>query len=194
VITLHGFERRLSAAGTASLAVLFAIFCALAYWQTFRTDLADDDRNPRVLSAFYDPGRGSILDRDGNTLAETARDGSRQYYDASTAHLVGYLDPRYGSQGIELAFNEVLSGTAPSGWEGAFRAEFDRSRPVGNDVVLTIDPAVQAAAVLKHGAARSWRSTLVPAKSWRWSVSRRMTRERWQPAERTSLATLSRHF
>jgi len=152
VITLHGFERRLSAAGTASLAVLFAIFCALAYWQTFRTDLADDDRNPRVLSAFYDPGRGSILDRDGNTLAETARDGSRQYYDASTAHLVGYLDPRYGSQGIELAFNEVLSGTAPSGWEGAFRAEFDRSRPVGNDVVLTIDPGVQAAAAGALGA------------------------------------------
>lgn len=152
VIALNGFARRLSAIGTASLAVLLAFFCALAYWQVFRTDLAGDDRNPRVLSAFYDPGRGSILDRDGNILAETLGDGTRHYYDASTAHLVGYLDPRFGSQGVELAFHSVLSGAVPSGWAGALSAEFDRSRPKGSDVVLTIDSDVQAAAAIALGA------------------------------------------
>ena len=130
--------------------VLF--FGALAYWQTFRGDLADDDRNPRVLSAYRDPARGRILDRDGNVLAESLADGNRYYYDASTAHLLGYLDPRYGSQGVELAFNEVLSGAAPAGWESAVRAEFDRESRTGNDVVLTIDPAVQAVAAAALGA------------------------------------------
>ena len=129
--------------------VLF--FGALAYWQTFRGDLADDDRNPRVLSAYRDPARGRILDRDGNILAESLADGNRYYYDASSAHLLGYLDPRYGSQGVELAFNEVLSGAAPAGFESAIRAEFDRESRTGNDVVLTIDPAIQAASAAALG-------------------------------------------
>lgn len=147
-----GFERRLNATGSAALLIGLVFFGALAYWQAFRVDLADDDRNPRVLSAFYDPNRGRILDRDGNVLAESLPSGDRHYTDASTAHLVGYLDPRYGSQGIELAFNEVLSGAAPSGWAGAIRAEFDRGRREGNDVMLTIDPAVQQAAATALGS------------------------------------------
>ncbi|MGB4863208.1 MAG: penicillin-binding transpeptidase domain-containing protein [Tepidiformaceae bacterium] len=152
MLTSGGFERRLSATGLTALGVMLVFFGGLAYWQVFRTDLANEDRNPRVLSAFYDPSRGSILDRDGNVLVETLGDGTRYYHDASVAQLVGYLDPRYGSQGIELAFNDVLSGTAPSGWDGAIRAEFDRERPAGNDVVLTIDPAVQAAAAAALGS------------------------------------------
>ena len=141
-----GFDRRIAATGSVSVLVLLVFFGALAYWQTLRVDLADDDRNPRVLSAYHDPLRGRILDRAGNVLAESLADGTRYYYDASTAHILGYLDPRYGSQGVELAFNEVLSGAAPGGWESALTAEFDRDRREGNDVVLTIDPTVQAAA------------------------------------------------
>ncbi len=147
-----GFERRLNATGTTALLIGLVFFGALAYWQAFRVDLATADRNPRVLSAFYDPHRGRILDRDGNVLAESLGDGTRHYTDASTAHLVGYLDPRYGSQGIELAFNEVLSGAAPSGWEAAVRAEFDRGHRSGNDVVLTIDPRIQQAAAAALGS------------------------------------------
>lgn len=147
-----GFERRLNATGTTALLIGLVFFGALAYWQVFRVDLATADRNPRVLSAFYDPHRGRILDRDGNVLAESLGDGTRHYTDASTAHLVGYLDPRYGSQGIELAFNEVLSGAAPSGWAAAVRAEFDRGRRSGNDVVLTIDPRIQQAAAAALGS------------------------------------------
>lgn len=146
------FERRLASAGSFSLLVFFVFFAMLAYWQAFRTDLADHDRNPRVLAAFYDPGRGSILDRDGNVLAQSLADGTRYYTDASVAHAVGYLDPRYGSQGVELAFNQDLTGQRPSGWTGAFQAEFDRGRLEGNDVRLTIDPAVQAAAASALGA------------------------------------------
>ena len=152
MLNTGSFERRLNATGTTALVVGLVFFGALAYWQAFRVDLASEDRNPRVLSAFYDSNRGRILDRDGNVLAESLPSGVRHYTDASTAHLVGYLDPRYGSQGIELAFNEVLSGTAPSGWAGAIRAEFDRRRREGNDVVLTIDPRVQQAAASALGA------------------------------------------
>lgn len=146
-----GFERRLSATGTMSLLVALLFFGALTYWQAFRVDLADDEHNPRVLSTFYDPERGRILDREGNVLAQSLPDGTRHYNDASVAHLLGYLDARYGSQGAELVFNEQLAGTAPSGWAGAVRAEFDRERRTGNDIVLTVDPQVQAAAAAALG-------------------------------------------
>ena len=145
------FESRLWSAGTVSLCLLAIFAVTLAYWTAFRTDLADDEGNPRVLAAFHDPARGRILDREGNVLAESLPDGTRYYNDASVAHLVGYLDPRYGSQGVELEFNEVLSGTSPSGWEGAINAEFKRTAKTGEDVVLTIDPKVQAAAAAALG-------------------------------------------
>lgn len=148
------FERRLAGTGTAGIAVALVFFAALAYWQVFRTDLADDDRNPRVLAEFYNPVRGRILDREGNVLSESLPSGIRYYRDASTAHILGYLDPRYGSQGVELAFNEQLAGTAPGGWEGAIQAEFDRGRRRGSDVVLTIDPKIQAAATAALGSRR----------------------------------------
>lgn len=138
--------------GSFAIAAGLVFFVVLAYWQVVRTDLADEEWNPRVLSEYYDPLRGRILDRDGNVLAESFSGGVRYYSDASVAHAVGYLDPRYGSQGVELAYNEVLAGREGTGWLGAFRAEFDRERRRGNDVMLTIDSGVQAAAVQALGA------------------------------------------
>jgi peptidoglycan glycosyltransferase len=132
--------------------VFLGFFAMLAYWQAFRTGLANDDRNPRVLSAFHDPGRGRILDREGNVLAESLSDGTRYYHDASVAHAVGYLDPRYGSQGVELVFNQELTGTRPGGWAAAVSAEFKRAAVQGSDIRLTIDPVVQAAAARALGA------------------------------------------
>jgi peptidoglycan glycosyltransferase len=148
------FERRIASVGTAGLAAVLLFFATLAYWQVFRTDLEDDDRNPRVLREFSNPDRGRILDRDGNVLALSNADGSRRYTDASVAHLVGYIDPRYGSQGAELVFNGTLSGKAPSGWQGALDREFGRGGPAGRDVRLTIDGKVQAAAAHALGARR----------------------------------------
>jgi peptidoglycan glycosyltransferase len=146
VLTPAEFERRLGV--ITALAGLFglAVIAALLWWQVLDTGLASQDRNPRTLSRFYDPGRGRILDRDGNVLVETLSGGRRYLYDASLAHVVGYLDPRYGSQGIELAYDAVLAGRSGSGWLDALRYELLREPVPGDDVRLTIDPAVQAAA------------------------------------------------
>ena len=152
MLNTGAFERRLAATGSFGLIAAFAFLAMLAYWQVWRTDLADEEWNPRVLSEYYDPLRGRILDREGNVLAESYSGGVRRYPDASVAHVVGYLDPRYGSQGIELAHNEVLAGREVSGWLGAFRSEFDRQRRRGNDVQLTIDPEAQAAAASALGS------------------------------------------
>ncbi|MCC6383224.1 MAG: hypothetical protein IT304_12015 [Dehalococcoidia bacterium] len=145
------FERRVSATGMVALLGAFVFFGALSYWQIFRTDLADKEGNPRVLAEFRDPNRGSILDREGNVLAESLPDGTRRYTDASVAHAVGYIDPRYGSQGAELAFNSYLSGQKAASWEQAFKTELLRDPERGLDVRLTLDPAIQAAAAQALG-------------------------------------------
>ncbi|HMO95460.1 MAG TPA: penicillin-binding protein 2, partial [Tepidiformaceae bacterium] len=44
------------------------------------------------------------------------------------------------------------AGRDVAGWLGAFRAEFDRQRKRGHDVMLTLDPAAQAAAAGALGA------------------------------------------
>ena len=152
MLSTGAFERRLATTGTFGLVAAFVFLAMLGYWQVVRTDLADEEWNPRVLSEYYDPLRGRILDREGNVLAESYSGGVRRYPDASVAHVVGYLDPRYGSQGVELAYNEVLAGREVSGWLGAFRSEFDRQRRRGNDVQLSIDPQAQAAAADALGA------------------------------------------
>lgn len=146
------FERRVAGLGTVALLGVFVLFAALAYWQVFRTDLASDRRNPRVLQEFADPRRGRILDRAGNELAVSQADGTRRYTDASVAHAVGYIDARYGSQGAELAFNAELSGQAGSSWADALNAEFRREPTKGLDVRLTLDPKVQRAAAQALGA------------------------------------------
>lgn len=146
------FERRLGATGAVSFVGLLVFFGALTYWQVFRTDLSTDPKNPRILSAFEDPHRGRILDRDGNELAVSLPDGKRRYTDASVAHALGYLSPRYGSQGAELAFNDLLSGKTGPSWEAALDTEFRRSAVRGLDVRLTIDPKIQAAAAKALGA------------------------------------------
>jgi peptidoglycan glycosyltransferase len=146
------FERRVGAIGTAALAGALVFFSGLTYWQVFRGDLANDPRNPRVLAAFASPGRGRILDREGNELAASLPSGARHYTDASVAHAVGYLDARFGSQGAELAFNAALSGAVGGSWQGALNSEFRRTATTGLDVRLTIDPRVQAAAAKALGA------------------------------------------
>lgn len=146
------FERRLAAAGSAALLAVFIFFGALAYWQVWRTDLAEDSGNPRILAGFENPSRGRILDREGNELAVSLPNGKRHYTDASAAHLVGYLNARYGSQGAELAFNRQLSGEAAPSWDAALNAEFRRTAQTGLDVRLTIDPVIQHAAAAALGA------------------------------------------
>jgi penicillin-binding protein A len=146
VLDTESFQVRARHSATIASIVVFVLVGGLAYWQVFRTDLETNQFNPRVIAAYNDPGRGRILDRDGNVLVETLPGAQRVYRDPSLAHVLGYLSPRFGSQGVELAFNDYLAGQRGGSWQAAFAAEFDRQSRTGLDVRLTIDPVVQSAA------------------------------------------------
>ena len=107
-----------------------------------------DPRNPR--QARMAAGRGSIVARDDTPLAVTR--GGKRIYPLGTllAHTVGYASTRYGTSGLEDAFDRVL--TPPRGPGDPFEQFVDivtgTHRPQrGSDVVTTIDLDVQRALV-----------------------------------------------
>ena len=130
-------------------AVLFAVLVARAVWVMVidGPSIASKPYNPR--HALLDARRGRILATDGTVLAQTLS-GKRNYpFGASLGHTVGYVSARYGTSGIEDAYDRALT---PADTTGDPLAQLDEisaafsgkdSQSHGADVVTTIVPAVQ---------------------------------------------------
>ena len=109
---------------------------------------AAKEHNPRhQLLAQH---RGRILASDGTVLAQTAGQ-TRQYpLGASLAQTVGYVSQRYGTSGIEDAYDRALTPPDTTGDPGAQLAEIIEAFagraavPHGADVITTINPAIQS--------------------------------------------------
>jgi cell division protein FtsW (lipid II flippase) len=137
-------------AGALGLALaLLAAMCG--YWAIARADnLRARDDNPRRVLYEQRIVRGRILDRDGVVLAdvEVADDGTvtRRYPVPEAVPAVGYASLRYGTGGIEAAFDAELRGEAGrSGWQVAWEGLVHRA-PHGRDVQLTLDAELQVQA------------------------------------------------
>ena len=103
--------------------------------------------NPRL--ALLAPYRGAILARDGSPLAQSTAHGRAYPLGPSLAHVVGYASARYGTSGLEAAFDRELA-PLPVGSDplAQIRALLARRAPPfalrGRSIITTIDPAVQA--------------------------------------------------
>ena len=139
----------------ARLSALFvALFAVLAVRQLWvqAVDgplIASKPYNPR--HALLDSRRGRILASDGTVLAQTT--GKRRSYPLgeSLAQTIGYISARYGTSGVEDAYNRSLTAADTTGDPIAQLEEIGASftgratPPRGADVVTTIVPAVQNA-------------------------------------------------
>ncbi len=124
-----------------------------------RTAIAPDGEimgNPRLASSELSIKRGEIVDRNGQVIAATERDGDtyvRTYPDPATGYVAGYYSPLlYGSAGLEATFNDELTGKAGND-------PLDRmlnsllSRPQqGADLRLTLDSRLQRQATDAMGS------------------------------------------
>ncbi|MQA35457.1 penicillin-binding protein 2, partial [Modestobacter roseus] len=138
-----------------SVLVLFTLLIVnVNVIQVIRADsLRGDERNNRGLVEEYDQERGSIVVAGNEVATSVPSEGSRlgylrQYPQGPLyAPVTGYYSLIYGREGIEDAANDVLAGTDP---RLAFRRLtdiFTGRDPAGGNVELTIDPAVQQAAM-----------------------------------------------
>jgi len=127
---------------------LVTLAFACGYWTVVRADwLAGREDNPRRVVYEQRIVRGRVLDREGRTLAGTMVGASgritRTYPVPEAAPVVGYASLRYGTGGIEAAFDEVLRGeTGRSSWQAGWFDLLHRP-PRGGDVQLTLDAELQ---------------------------------------------------
>jgi len=137
-----------------SVLVLFSLLILnINYIQVVRSDeLREDGRNTRLLADEYSRERGAIV-VDGEPIAMSVPTDDRleylrQYPQAGLyAAVTGYYSVIYGGTGIEKAENALLAGTDDRLFVRRISDLFTGRDPSGGDVVLTLDPAVQQAAM-----------------------------------------------
>jgi penicillin-binding protein A len=129
--------------------LLFAILAARQLWVMVIVgpSIAAKPYNPR--HALLDARRGRILATDGTVLAQTVGGGRDYAMGPALAQTVGYVSARYGTSGIEDAYDRALT---PSDTTGDPIAQLDEigaaiqgktTQAHGADVVTTIVPQIQ---------------------------------------------------
>jgi peptidoglycan glycosyltransferase len=137
-----------------SVLVLFTLLILNAnYIQVVRSDELRNDRgNTRVLAEEYNRQRGSIVVGGTEIARSVPTDDTlnylREYPEPGLwAGVTGYYSVIYGDTQMEDAENDVLAGTDPRLTFRRLTDLFTGRDPQGGDVVLTLDPAVQKAAM-----------------------------------------------
>ncbi|HKU80948.1 MAG TPA: penicillin-binding protein 2, partial [Candidatus Tumulicola sp.] len=141
-------NRAIRRLGVAFVALFVVLAIRQAYVQVVDAQsIAARPENPR--HALLQTHRGRILAGDGTILAQSLN-GRRSYpMGAALAQTVGYVSARYGTSGIEDAFDRALTPPDSSGDPGAQVAAIaaalrgQTQATPGADVVTTIVPAVQ---------------------------------------------------
>lgn len=135
---------------TRALVLAFGIIVlAIGYWVVVEGGrlLARED-NARNVIAEQRILRGTIYDRDGEPLAYSRATAlglaERIYPYPEAAGATGYYSFKYGTSGIEEAFNGVLRGDGISAWDAFVNRTLHRPQE-GGDVRSTIDLDVQQA-------------------------------------------------
>jgi penicillin-binding protein A len=141
------------------LMVAFAVVSAsITWWQVIEApSLATRADNPEVLAARRSLLRGTIFDASGQVLASSAivDDLSlRTYFDPAFTHVIGYSSLRFGSTGLERAYEDILVGQTDPNPIRDFVGDILDRQPQPRDLTLTIDRRLQDFAAQQLGSDR----------------------------------------
>ncbi len=142
-----------------ALSVAFGLLAGAAgYWGVVRApELVVSPYDPAVIAAARTVPRGRILDRDGKVLARNKKDENgenfRVYASPSISHVVGYASQRYGTAGLERAYDAELAGLASDPLADAFR-KFGTDPYDPQELTLSLSYDLQRAAVRALGKDR----------------------------------------
>ena len=128
---------------------------SIAWWQVVEApQLAVRTDNPEVISARRSLPRGTIYDSAGRVLASSqVVDGLslRTYADPAFTHVIGYASHRFGTTGLERAYEDLLVGqTDPNPIRELVSDVLDR-QPEPRDLTLTINRRLQDFAAAELG-------------------------------------------
>ncbi len=145
-------DRSIRRLGVFLMGLFVLLFAQLNYVQVFRAkDLNESPGNRRpVLEAFNQP-RGTVSTADGVILARSVKVDDRYEYQRVFpegelyAGITGYYNYLLGATGLELSYNEELSGKTASQQVRSIADVFVEREREGN-LTLTVRSDVQAAA------------------------------------------------
>lgn len=139
--------------GTALLAGFAVLVLALSWWQVaVASSLEARPDNPALIAAHRSQPRGSIFDAQGTLLASTAVADDiarRTYADPAFTHLIGYAALRYGTSGIEQAWDELLVGLRDPNPLHDVVSDILQQPAQPHDLVLTADARLQSYAAVQ---------------------------------------------
>lgn len=119
-------------------------------YRTAQTDDGDAIANPRVVLTPLENERGEIIDRDGEIIAATTREGQNYYRSwpsPATSYVAGYHSPfLFGSSGLELSYSEALTGQAGNNPVTRLINNLLHKPQQGADLKLTLDTDLQESA------------------------------------------------
>jgi peptidoglycan glycosyltransferase len=137
----------------ACLVLIAALLVNVCYVQVVEAKrLRDDPRNFRLLLDQYSRQRGAIV-AGGTAIARSVATSDTLKYlrvypqGAMWAHVTGYYSLTLGRADVEQSQNEWLAGSADRLFATRLNDMITGRQPQGANVVLTLDPTVQAAAV-----------------------------------------------
>ncbi len=142
-----------------ALSLAFGLLAGAAgYWGVVRApELVRSPYDPAVIAAARTVPRGQILDRDGKVLARNKKDANGEYYRVyagpAISQVVGYASRRYGTAGLERAFDAELAGLAGDPLSDAFR-KFGATPYDPKELTLSLSYDLQRAAVRALGKDR----------------------------------------
>lgn len=152
---------RISKVGIGLIVCFTLLFVQLNRVQIFQAErLADNQQNRRAHDRSYEQPRGIVASADDEVLARSVETVGpvpqrvREFpHGELFAQVTGFYSFEYGSEGVELAFNEELSGrTDAQRYDRASDLFVDRDRSA--DVTLTLRKDVQEAARTALGPRR----------------------------------------
>ncbi|KUK10052.1 MAG: Peptidoglycan glycosyltransferase [Clostridia bacterium 41_269] len=105
--------------------------------------MATSPYNRRLAAIEEKIPRGTIYDRNGKVLAET-RNGKRIYpLGRDAVHVIGFISRRYGRTGLERVYDQHLLGISKENELQSIINKLLGRVQKGNDIVVTLDAALQ---------------------------------------------------
>lgn len=143
-----------------------ALISYIAYFQFFSAPkISQSNENKRVWARRNEVLRGTIYDRDGNALTESARADAltqkRTYVNGPLyVHALGYVSPIYGLTGLESSYDSQLTtynsftnnisnlfkDFSMDKLKSMFENRAESDNKIGNSVITTLDPQLQQTA------------------------------------------------
>lgn len=123
----------------------------MSYFELYgKESIMANNYNRRLKATEEGIIRGQIFDRNGEVLATTKVSddiSSRSYpYKKLYAHIIGYNSDIYGKTLLEAQYNDTLLGINALGLIGNTVSLVTGEEKTGNNLILTIDHALQARA------------------------------------------------